>query len=1106
MLKKELEFLYKNVPALHNEKIFYLTQCQIDSTNYKNWRGIACLLNSSLAISCAPGLFSTGKSEVISYDLIKELSFNSAYSLTIKIFNKINNNDDRLEEVRLNFYNSNIQDKLNYVNFSIFLICKVFSLSSLSENNSFFLFYPIRDLNVAQKAKNLLYDLLSNLKSDIDEEIESIILLCISSIELALGNNSTVNTLLSKISCFLNNVYRCNFCVLFTLSNFLDKSNVNDDIIDSRIINLFISNKSISLENKIKIFVDNLAYLIKLYKYFFYSKYIPNKQTLKYLNQLFISFKRYDLFFSFLLDVSSNLLESWYYLCSNNYEKACSCFEEYTKQIKLDEGYYNIISSNNYCDFNIINKKFVVYLQIALLEYNNNYTTALDVIKKIGKSDLFLLLLAAKFANEENTKPNWLFLPNLDSLENINYCNEIDFLFDVIDYLIFCKNYNFAMSYISFAKLKLQQLLKTDNNLDIYIYKLHLLEEECLLLSNQNPNNLFNSINDSINNLLYQNLWFVVETNDFYWYLKKIYLYYVGAKFYNQNVKAEILQRYIYTFCKSLNLKKIKRYTESLNFPKITVTEHYENSSQHYINDVNQKLFEVKEKICSISSNSNFIIELNQYIRKIANLNIARKRPVTIAICGEYNSGKSTFINAIIGENVLPTGKIPTTCVPCLLRYSSQKLLVVHYTNIELCSYHDISEINKILNQRTISENKVAVSYIELLLPNKTLENIILIDLPGLNSLFFRHEELSKNFLEYVDEVWWISDANQHGKKLEIEFIKQNLSGKFKLYGFLNHIDEIPDDEIEEVYNTFVNWFNKFGTSVCFVSALSAIKCENVRLSWQNWLDPLLNNANNRRKNQYIHTLQNISSKIKYFTFKLSSKMLNTVLSNDIKDIIEIEKNLETFSDYFFNLIIECVDEFIKDINFYIANYKYLYSKTFSNFLNELIYFSNFFYILVERKIIPKLSGIIRDFITYNLRKDICGNDEKYNLLLKNYTFAEDCCIDKTIDEMLVLCELNRILSYSLIKFSNNFSYIFINNILDEMFFVDKTIDSLASKDIQKLQEFIKNHINSYLIKYIKNLLITLHSHLHFYYNVLLETLSEIQIFSEHVAKEISQT
>ena len=55
---------------------------------------------------------------------------------------------------------------------------------------------------------------------------------------------------------------------------------------------------------------------------------------------------------------------------------------------------------------------------------------------------------------------------------------------------------------------------------------------------------------------------------------------------------------------------------------------------------------------------------------RLAGLSAERRRPLRLAVVGEFNAGKSTFINALIGQEIAPTGVLPTTATLHHLRYA----------------------------------------------------------------------------------------------------------------------------------------------------------------------------------------------------------------------------------------------------------------------------------------------------------------------------------------------------------------------------------------------------------------------------------------------------
>ena len=58
-----------------------------------------------------------------------------------------------------------------------------------------------------------------------------------------------------------------------------------------------------------------------------------------------------------------------------------------------------------------------------------------------------------------------------------------------------------------------------------------------------------------------------------------------------------------------------------------------------------------------------------------------KEQPIRISVFGEYSSGKTTFINALIGEAILSVAVDPTTAVPTYIRYAREFNIIVNLKN-----------------------------------------------------------------------------------------------------------------------------------------------------------------------------------------------------------------------------------------------------------------------------------------------------------------------------------------------------------------------------------------------------------------------------------------
>ena len=102
--------------------------------------------------------------------------------------------------------------------------------------------------------------------------------------------------------------------------------------------------------------------------------------------------------------------------------------------------------------------------------------------------------------------------------------------------------------------------------------------------------------------------------------------------------------------------------------------------------------------------------------------------PMQIAIIGQFSSGKSTFLNALLGQDILPTGITPITSKVCKICYGEDYILEI--------LYKDGSKVlqNVEFLHKLTRENSKNIDYFCLYAPILLLKEINFLDTPGFNS------------------------------------------------------------------------------------------------------------------------------------------------------------------------------------------------------------------------------------------------------------------------------------------------------------------------------------------------------------------------------------
>ena len=164
--------------------------------------------------------------------------------------------------------------------------------------------------------------------------------------------------------------------------------------------------------------------------------------------------------------------------------------------------------------------------------------------------------------------------------------------------------------------------------------------------------------------------------------------------------------------------------------------------------------------------------------------------PPLIAVIGQFSSGKSTFLNALLGADVLPSGLTPVTAKAVRLKFAKLPLLSVKFTNgsESLLASSELGELNAMSEQ---------IEGMTLYAPSEILKEINFIDTPGLNSLKDADTKETKNTLKKVCGAIWLSLANNAAKASELESIKEILEqNDLKAICLINQKDKLSEEEL----------------------------------------------------------------------------------------------------------------------------------------------------------------------------------------------------------------------------------------------------------------------------------------------------------------------
>lgn len=194
--------------------------------------------------------------------------------------------------------------------------------------------------------------------------------------------------------------------------------------------------------------------------------------------------------------------------------------------------------------------------------------------------------------------------------------------------------------------------------------------------------------------------------------------------------------------------------------------------------------------------------------------------PMEVAIVGQFSSGKSTFLNALLSKDVLPTGITPVTSKVNFINYGDEYKLKVTYNN-GANEYHSLESISKFTDQRYAIED---IKYLTLYAPMDILKDISFVDTPGLNSQSISDTQVTKKILRDVDGIIWLTLLDNAAKESEAEVLNEYLDNfKDKSICVLNQKDKFSDEQVQTTVSYVNKSFGSFFSHVIPISAKQAL-------------------------------------------------------------------------------------------------------------------------------------------------------------------------------------------------------------------------------------------------------------------------------------------
>lgn len=203
----------------------------------------------------------------------------------------------------------------------------------------------------------------------------------------------------------------------------------------------------------------------------------------------------------------------------------------------------------------------------------------------------------------------------------------------------------------------------------------------------------------------------------------------------------------------------------------------------------------------------------------------------SIVVAGQFKRGKSSLINAMLGEPVLPVGVVPLTSIVTVLRYGATPAASVNFQSGEIRSVPPDS-IAEYVTEKCNPNNQKAVQTVFMDYPSAWLrDGTQIVDTPGIDSAYQHNTDVARAYLPRADAILFVASLDQPLSRGELEFLAEIRQYTEKVFFLLNKSDYLSAHELQEAVTFSTQTLRKAVGHEVTVFPLSARRALEARTS-----------------------------------------------------------------------------------------------------------------------------------------------------------------------------------------------------------------------------------------------------------------------------------
>jgi len=268
---------------------------------------------------------------------------------------------------------------------------------------------------------------------------------------------------------------------------------------------------------------------------------------------------------------------------------------------------------------------------------------------------------------------------------------------------------------------------------------------------------------------------------------------------------------------------------------------------------------------------------------------------IDVVVLGQFKAGKSSLINSLIDENILPVGVIPVTSIITRLQYAAEKKAYVYFLDRTFKDIN-VNELEDYITETKNPKNIKQVEIVDLFLPQlNQFQNIRIIDTPGIGSFFKHNSDKTKQWLSEIGSALMAISVERPLSEDDILLLKsiQRYTAEIKI--ILTKSDLISLHQLNEIIEYIKNSLVNERLNDCLLLPYSTMKDaeENRNQLMEKIFVPLKENFSENFESIFRHKINSIiQSCLSYLKVGLESANKTEMEREILKDAI-IDEHLK---------------------------------------------------------------------------------------------------------------------------------------------------------------------------------------------------------------------